>query len=135
MRCKHRRLVVPPAPAFNSDLYVVGATVIPVLFIALMLQGGVLGRYALWTKNLRSLMLGRIGLRAAKKAVRLAEAGNMAAAENAKEPPTLALWGALRVYDLLIFPATLVFVALGGGEISAVLAIDHRHATPSSTHS
>ncbi len=82
MRCKHRRPVVPPAPPFNSDLYVVGATVIPVLFIALMLQGGVLARYALWTKNVHSLMLGRIRVRAAKKAVRLAEAGNMAAAKK-----------------------------------------------------
>ncbi len=49
--------------------------------------------------------------------------------QKAKDPPTLALWGALRMYDLLIFPAILSFVALGGGEISAVLAIDHRHAT------
>jgi hypothetical protein len=37
--------------AFNSDFYVAAATVIPILFIALLLPGGVMHRYAIWAKK------------------------------------------------------------------------------------
>jgi hypothetical protein len=41
------------APAFNETLYATAATVIPVLFVALLFAGGPLRRYAIWVKRWR----------------------------------------------------------------------------------
>jgi hypothetical protein len=45
--------MVHRAADFNSSFYLVGATVLPVLFIALMLEGGGLARAAIWAAKLQ----------------------------------------------------------------------------------
>lgn len=103
--------------AFNSDLYTVAATVIPVLFVAMMLPPGILARYSLWSKQLRSRQLQRI-----RKSI-------AAGGEDPDRIPPSRLTALFRSHDLVRLPVTLFFVFFLGGEISAVLAIDHRHAT------
>jgi hypothetical protein len=97
------------ATTFNSDLYMVAATVIPVLFVALVLPNGVLARYAVWAKKQRSNQLRRV-----------TQGGAL---------PARRLWGVYRIYDFLTLPVTLFRLFFVMGEISAVLALDHRHAT------
>lgn len=94
--------------AFNANFYVVGATVIPVLFIALLIPDGALGRYAVWVKRLRSTQLRRI---------RGGSAGRH--------------WGVFRVHDLLLLPVTVTFIVFVLGEIDAVHALSHQHASGS----
>ncbi len=77
------------AAAFNSDLYVVGATVVPVLFIALVLPDGVLASYPVWVKPQRSLQLRRIRLQA------LRTSGD-------STPHAVAVAGVFRIHDLLL---------------------------------
>lgn len=96
-------------PAFNGNLYLATATVIPILFVALMLPGGVLARYSVWTKNVRSLMLGRIYKR--------------------DKPPNLAVWAAWRVHDLLRLPVMAFLVLFLFGEYGAMSALANRHPT------
>jgi hypothetical protein len=102
---------------FNADLYTVAATVIPVLFVAMMLPSGILARYSLWTKQLRSRQLQRV-----RKSI-------AARGEDPDKVPAPRLTALFRSHDLVRLPVTLFFVLFLGGEISAVLAIDHRHAT------
>jgi hypothetical protein len=106
-------LATASPPPFNVNLYVVAATVIPVLFIALMLPPGVLARYALWAKERRNAQL--------RQVVQAEKATGKATGRK--------LWAVFRRYDLVVLPATLAFVFFLGGQISAALAIDHRHAT------
>jgi lysylphosphatidylglycerol synthetase-like protein (DUF2156 family) len=91
---------------FNANFYVVGATVIPVLFIALLIPDGALARYSLWAKQLRSTGLRRIR-------------GGSASRH----------WGVLRVYNLLALPVTITFLLFAIGEIDAVHALSHEHAS------
>lgn len=114
--------------AFNSDLYVVGATVIPVLFIALLIPEGVLARYAVWVKSLRSRQLGAIRTRHTRQA---SADPTFAADTETAQIPVPTLWGVLRLHDLLLFPVTAALLLFVGGEISAVHALDHRHASGS----
>lgn len=114
--------------AFNSNLYVVGAPVIPVLFIALLIPDGILARYAVWVKRLRSLPLARIRLRLARQALRAAAPAGMTE-PVAPRPSAFAVWGVLRFYDLLVFPVTAALALFVMGEISAVHALNHRHAS------
>ncbi len=137
------RELIPVASSFNADLYTVAATVIPVLFVALMLQGGILSHYSVWTKLVRSLQLARIGLRAERKALefpkkateekRKGKAQKSEKSSGTKdlsgEPPALALWGVRRINYVLQVPVMLVLTLFSAGEISAALALDHRHAT------
>lgn len=92
--------------SFNANFYVVGATVIPVLFIALLIPNGALARYSLWAKQLRSTQLRRVRGGSASRR-----------------------WGALRIYDLLVFPVTITFVVFVIGEVDAVHALSHEHAS------
>jgi hypothetical protein len=87
--------------------------VIPVLFIALMLPPGLLARYVLWAKELRNAQLRQVIQ--ANKATGTLSGGK--------------LWSVLRRYDVVVLPATLAFVFLLAGEISAAFAIAHRQAT------
>lgn len=114
--------------AFNSDLYVVGATVIPVLFIALLVPEGLLARYAVWVKHLRSLQLARIQLRLARKALREADQAELTEAV-VPGPSAFAVWGVFRLYDLLVFPVTAALILFVMGEISAAHALNHRRAS------
>jgi len=79
----------------------------------MMLPPGILARYSLWSKQLRSRQLRRI-----RKSI--------AAGGEDRDRVLTALF---RSHDLVRLPVTLFFVFFLGGEISAVLAIDHRHAT------
>jgi lysylphosphatidylglycerol synthetase-like protein (DUF2156 family) len=90
---------------FNTSFYVVGATVIPVLFIALLIPDGALARYSLRAKQLRSTQLRRIR-------------GGSASRH----------WGVLRIHDLLVLPVTITFLVFVTGEIDAVHALSHQHA-------
>jgi hypothetical protein len=107
------RLATASAAPFKYNLYVVAATVIPVLFIALMLPPGVLARYALWAKEQRNAQLQQV----------------IQADKGTGKVSGRKLWAVFRRYDLVVLPATIAFVFFLGGEISAALAIDHRHAT------
>jgi hypothetical protein len=100
---------------FNADFYVAGATVIPVLFLALLLSGGPLAKYALWAKRQRSEQLRRI----------------IKAEQGIENVSATRLWWVRNTYYLLSLPTTLVLVFFVGGEISAAYALDHRHATSS----
>lgn len=91
------------AASFNSDLYVTAATVIPVWFIAVLLPGGVLARYGVWAQ---AWMMPR-----------------MTDADGWK------LLGLSCVYALLYSPVFFVLIFGFGGELYAVLALAHRHAT------
>jgi len=91
---------------FNANFYVVGATAIPVLFIALLIPDGALARYGVWAKRLRSTQLRRVR-------------GGSATRH----------WGVFRIYDLLILPVTITFVVFLLGEIDAVHALSHEHAS------
>lgn len=91
---------------FNTNFYVVGATVIPVLFIALLIPDGALARYSLWAKRLRSTQLRRI------------RGGSVS-----------RHWGVLRIHDLLVLPVTITFLVFITGEIDAVHALSHQHAS------
>ncbi len=44
---------------FDADLYVVGATILPVLFIGVMLPGSTLSRLNIWTKQVRRYLQNR----------------------------------------------------------------------------
>src|SRR5208282_1109858 len=74
--------------------------------------------YAVWVKLQRSLQLRRIRLRARR-------------ASGDATPPTVAVAGVLRIHDLLLLPVTAALVLFVAGEISAVHALDHRHASAS----
>jgi len=91
---------------FNANFYVVGATAIPVLFIAVLIPDGALARYSVWAKQLRSTQLRRVR-------------GGSATRH----------WGVFRIYDLLILPVTITFVVFLLGEIDAVHALSHEHAS------
>jgi Asp-tRNA(Asn)/Glu-tRNA(Gln) amidotransferase A subunit family amidase len=84
-----------------------------VVFIALMLAPGVLARYALWAKEERNAQLRKV----------------MQAERTTGKVSGTKLWAVLRRYDLVVLPATLAFVFFLWGEIGAVSALDHRHAT------
>jgi hypothetical protein len=107
------RLVSASVAPFNYNLYVVGATVIPVLFIALMLPPGLLARYALLVKEHRNAQLRQL------------IQGDKATGKVSGR----SLWAVFRRYDIVVLPAALAFVFFVWGEISAVYALDHRHAT------
>ena len=100
------------ASSFNADFYVVAATIIPVWFVAVMLPGGILARYAVWARQLRARQSKRIG-----------------PAMNAGKLSGTRLWLILRFRDVLTLPdkATLTFA--GVGEVCAVLSLDRGHAT------
>lgn len=93
--------------AFNGDLYATAATVIPVLFIALMFPNGLLARYALWCKQWRS-----------KRGVPAVEEGRAQKIRSVNNR-----------YLLLIFPVDLVLLAGSWGEVCAFIALIRRHAT------
>jgi hypothetical protein len=94
---------------FNADFYTVAAAVIPVYFLILLFPGGILARYAIWTKKLRS-----------RYAVPIVEG---------EKPATLRLTSILHAYDVLYLPVTAAMVFGVWGEVSAVRALDHEHAT------
>jgi len=97
--------------AFNANFYVVAATVTPVLFLALMLPGGILARYGQWVKDWRDRRLSsmpppeRIGSRSAHQ------------------------WVTSNGYTVLYLPVYVALTFGGVGEVAAVLALDAEHAT------
>lgn len=95
------------AVAFNTDFYVMAATVIPVLFIPLIFPGGILYRYGLWTKKWRR--------QGAVKAYQDGDARGVARYNQG--------------YKLLFLPVDLVLLLGGFGELCAVFALYRRHAT------
>jgi hypothetical protein len=92
---------------FNADFYVVAATVIPVLFLALMLPGGILARFARWEREWRRAQIREHGADFVSKAPVHVRA----------------------VYELMGWPVALALAFGLVGEIPAILALDHRHAT------
>jgi hypothetical protein len=97
--------------AFNSNLYVVAATVIPVFFIAFMLPGGILARYGSWAKKLRSSQLAQ-------------------ARKDRDGSPTATRTTAIYSFHWFVsIPPMLFMVFTLLGEISAVRALDHRRAS------
>lgn len=94
---------------FNADFYSVAATIVPVIFVALLFPGGMLAHYALWAKRWRS----KRSLAALRSGKRL----------------SLRLWIIFRAYDLLMLPVTLAFVLGTMGELASFIALDHRSAT------
>ena len=100
--------MIPAVQEFNADLYVTAATIIPVLFIALLFPGGILNRYALWAKRWRS-----------RGAVSAFRAGD-----------TRRMQRFLNGYTVLILPVDLAIVFAVWGEISAFIALNDRKASP-----
>jgi hypothetical protein len=105
--------------AFNSELYVVAATVLPVLFIALMLESSGLARAAIWAARREAREYRRLRERVAE-AVEQAEHG---------ERRHVVGVGSFELGGLLALPALLCLLLFGAGEVSSVLALDARHAS------
>ncbi len=97
------------AVQFNADLYVAAVTVIPVYFIALLMPGGLLRRYARWAK-----LEERQDYRSAHGRAPVRRVGRHA-------PGAVSL--------LRMLPATLSILLSGVGAVEAALALEHRHAS------
>lgn len=94
---------------FNANFYTVATAVIPVYFLILVFPGGILARYAIWTKQLRS-----------RYAVPIVES---------EKPSTPRLMVVQHAYEVLYLPVMAAMVFGVWGEVSAVRALDHEHAT------
>lgn len=92
---------------FNQNLYTVAATIIPVFFIALMFPGGVLTPYWLWSERWKNKHLG----------------------EASVGRPLFFLFVGTPMNFLISLPVNLILGIGAAGEVCAVIAIDHRHAT------
>jgi hypothetical protein len=99
---------------FNSDFYTFAASVIPVVFFALMLPGCILARYARWVKQWRS--------RRARPIV---------TAEKISMP---RLWLVLRSYDLLMLPVMASIYFTLEGELRSIKVLSAQHASASDHH-
>jgi hypothetical protein len=104
---------------FNSSLYVVCATVLPVLFIALTLESGGLARAAIWAARREAREFRRL------KALAL----QAEAADKRGEQRMVVVATNVDPSGLLVLPAVACLVLFGLGEVSAVLALDTQRAT------
>jgi hypothetical protein len=104
---------------FNSNLYVVCATVLPVLFIALTLESGALARAAIWAARREAREFRRLKALAMRAEDEAAERG---------ERRTVVVTGVDSSW-LLALPVVACLVLFGLGEVSAVLALNAQHAT------
>jgi hypothetical protein len=95
---------------FNADFYFMAATIIPIFFLALMLPGGVLFRYSIWVRRWHTR--------------------HLSDALNNKDRRYWRTLLANRGHDLFSLPIQLMLLAASIGEVSAVIALDQRHATP-----
>jgi hypothetical protein len=102
---------------FNSSLYVVCATVLPVLFIALTLESGGLARAAVWAAR-----------REAREFHRLKALALRAEADGIAERRTVVVTS-IDPSWLLALPAVACLLLFGLGEVCAVLALNAQHAT------
>jgi hypothetical protein len=144
------------AHPFNANLYVVAATVLPVWFVALMFPGAVLARYAVWTTGERRAdaqdALSYTRRKKRRESVRAAlgpaEAAVAELPDDARFDEIRASMVALNeavavpvrprrpgAYALGLadnirrVPVALCIVLVVYGEIQAVLAIEHQHAS------
>jgi|ERR1035441_1607225 Asp-tRNA(Asn)/Glu-tRNA(Gln) amidotransferase A subunit family amidase len=99
---------------FNSDFYTFAASVIPVVFFALMLPGCILARYARWVKQWRS-----------RRARPIVTADKISARR---------LWLVLRSYDLLMLPVMATIYFTLEGELRSINALSDQHASASDQH-
>jgi hypothetical protein len=97
---------------FNSDLYVVAATVIPVLFIAVTLQASFFTTLALSAASIWYSSLNRDWFRPTKHSARIARAASV-----------------LRTMAFLVFGLVLVAGSYGGW--TAIKVLEQGHATTS----
>lgn len=110
---------MPVRTGFNTNLYVVAATVLPVLFIALMLEGGGLTRAAIWA--LRSQIDDFRRLRA--------RARQVAEAARQNQRPTVVIAVSSNADALSVLPAVVCMLLFGFGEVCSVLALNAQRAT------
>jgi hypothetical protein len=104
---------------FNSDLYLVAATVLPVLFIALMLESSGLARAAIWAARREAREYRRLRARISE-VVEEAEVGGRR---------HVIVGGGLELGGLLALPAVACLLLFGAGEVCAVLALNAQHAS------
>ena len=95
------------------------ATVLPVLFIALMLEGRELTQVAVWAARRQVRELRRLRARVEQA---------VAEADRAGHHQTVIAVSPIG-YGWLALPAVACILLFGLGEVSAVLALDARHAS------
>jgi hypothetical protein len=101
---------------FNANFYITGATVIPVLFIALMLPDGILVGYALWTRRVRTRWVQSIAGADRSSLVRSFLASTR-------------MWLAQQGFFVIQLPMMFALIFGLTGEVAALLALDEEQAT------